>query len=172
MNKLILGNIIAFFAASLAIIVGIIKNKKKILYIQTVQQSTYIISNIILGGIPGIITNLISIIRNILCCNEKLTKSISGLIILISITLTFKFNNLGVVGLLPLTADIIYTIFLNTKDEFKFKLLIIVTMLLWVIYDITIKSYTSAIIEIITILFCIVTAYEIYANRKKEKQQN
>lgn len=172
MNKIILGNIIAFLAASLAIIVGIIKNKNKILHIQNIQYIAFAISNIILGGVSGIITNLISILRNILCYKEKLTNTISTLIILISVILTLKFNNLGLIGLLPLIANSIYTIFLNTKDEFKFKILIIVTMTLWIIYDLTIKSYSSAIIEIISTFLCIVTAFEIYINRKKEEQQN
>ena len=169
MNTIVLGNIIALWAASLAIIVGIIKNKNKILHIQNIQYVAFVISNIILGGFSGVITNLISILRNILCYKEKLTKTISTLIILISIILTFKFNNLGFIGLLPLIANTIYTVFFNTKDKFKFKLLVIVTMLLWIIYDLTIKSYWSAIIEIISTFLCAITAFEIYTNRKKRR---
>ena len=172
MNTLILGNIIAFIAASLSIIIGIIKSKKKILFTQTIQYITYVIADFILGGITGAITNLISIVRNILCYKGKLNKIMIILIILVSIILTLMFNNLGFIGLLPLFNNIIYTIFINVKDELKFKILILIQMILWLIYDITIKAYTSAIFEIITIISCIITAYQIYINRKKEKQQN
>ena len=61
---------------------------------------------------------------------------------------------------------------INIKDELKFKILILTQMILWLIYDLTIKAYTSAIFETITIISCIITAYQIYINRKKEKQQN
>lgn len=172
MNTIILGNIIAFIAASTNIIIGVIKSKKKILYIQTIQYITYAIADFILGGITGAITNLISIFRNVLCYREKLNNFIVLLIILISIILTLMFNNLEFIGLLPLFNNIIYTLFINIKDEFKFKILILVQMILWLIYDLTIKSYTSAIFEVITIISCIITGYQIYMNRKREKQQN
>ena len=95
-----------------------------------------------------------------------------AIIILISTILTLMFNNLGLIGLLPLFNNIIYTIFINVKDELKFKILILTQMILWLIYDLTIKAYTSAIFEVITIISCIITGYQIYINRKKEKQQN
>ena len=171
MNTIILGNIVALIAASLGLIIGILKSKKKILYTQTIQYITYTIENIILGGISGAITNLISIFRNILCYKEKLTTTAIILIILISIVLTLLFNNLGFIGLLPLFNNIIYTVFINIKDEFKFKILILIQVILWLLYDLTIRAYTSAIFEIFTITSCIITAFQIYMNRKKEKQQ-
>ena len=172
MNTIILGNIIALVAASISIVIGIIKSKKKILFTQTIQYITYAIADFILGGITGSITNLISIIRNVLCYKEKLNKTMIILLIIVSIILTLMFNNLGFIGLLPLFNNIVYTLFINIKDEFKFKILILTQMLLWLIYDITIRAYTSAIFEVITIVSCITTAYQIYINRKKEKQQN
>lgn len=172
MNTIVIGNIVALIAAAISVFTGIIKNKKKILYVQTIQYITYSIANLILGGFSGVIANLISIFRNILCYKEKLNKIMITLIILSSIILTLLFNNLGFIGLLPLFNSIFYTLFINIKDEFKFKLLILIQTILWLIYDLTIKSYASAIFEIFTIISCIITAYQIYINRKKEKQQN
>ena len=77
MNNLVIGNIVAFIAASFSLIIGIIKNRKKIIYIQTIQSFTYTISNIILGGFSGAIANLINAIKNILSYKEKLTKTIN-----------------------------------------------------------------------------------------------
>ena len=172
MNKIIIGNFIALFAASLSIIIGFIKNKKDILSIQTLQYLVYTISNIILGGFTGAITDLISIVRNILSYKEKLTKRIITLIIIISIILTLMFNNLGLIGLFPLFGNIIYILFINTTDEFKFKILILITMLFWLVYDITIKSYTSAVFDLVSIMACLISAFHMYTTNKKEKQQN
>lgn len=172
MNTLILGNVIALIAASLSVVIGIIKSKKKVLFTQTIQHITYAIADFILGGITGAITNLIGIFRNVLCYKEKLNKIKIILIILISTILTLMFNNLGLIGLLPLFNNIVYTIFINVKDEFKFKILILTQMILWLIYDLTIKAYTSAVFEVITIISCIITGYQIYINRKNKKQQN
>lgn len=170
MNPLIIGNIVAFIAASISLIIGIIKSKKKVLYIQTIQYIFYSIANIILGGFSGAIANMISIIRNILCYKEKLTKTLIWLIIIFSTILTLIFNNLGIIGLLPLFNTIIYTIFINIKDEFKFKILILTQMILWFIYDFTIKSYTSAAFDFATAIASAITAYQIYKNNSKKQQ--
>lgn len=173
MNTLILGNIVAFIAASLSIIIGSLKNRKKIIYIQALQSFTYSISNTILGGISGAIADLIGVTRNVLCYKEKLTKVAILLLITISTILTFTFNNLGLIGLFPLFNTIIYTSFINEKDPFKFKLLFLITSTLWFFYSFTIKNYTSAVFNLFGIITSIIAAYQIYKdNKKQNKQQN
>lgn len=173
MNLIIIGNIIALIAASISIIIGIIKNRKKIIYIQTIQFFTYTISNLVLGGISGAIADLIGMVRNILSYKEKLTKFAITLILVISTILTLMFNNLGFIGLLPLFSTIIYTVFINEKNPLKFKLLFLITAILWFFYDFAIKAYTSATFDFFTIITSSVTAYQIYKdNKKQNKQQN
>ena len=60
MNTIILGNIIALIAASLSIVIGIIKSKKKVLYTQTIQYIAYATADFILGGITGAIYRTIT----------------------------------------------------------------------------------------------------------------
>ena len=50
---------------------------------------------------------------------------------------------------------------MNIKDVKKFKFLIAFTMLMWFIYDIVIKSYTSAIFDFMNIVPNIVIIFEI-----------
>ena len=98
---------------------GILKEKKKILYIQTVQIGLSVISNIVLGGITGAIINAISMIRNIICYKEKLGFKERILITILSITLSLKFNNLGIIGFLPVVSTITYVWLMNIKDVRK-----------------------------------------------------
>ena len=172
MNILIIGNIIALIAASLSINLGLIKNRKKLIYMQTIQSFTYTISNTILGGISGAIANLIGAIRNILSYKDKLTKFTIILIILISTLLTIKFNNLGFIGLLPLFNTIIYTAFINEKNPLKFKLLFLITSILWFFYDLTIKAYTSALFDFLAVVTSTIAAYQIYKNNKKQNKRS
>lgn len=158
---LIIGNIIALIASLLMVYSGILKEKKKILYIQTVQIGLSVISNIVLGGITGAIINAISMIRNIICYKEKLGFKERILITILSITLSLKFNNLGIIGFLPVVSTITYVWLMNIKDVKKFKLLIAFTMLLWLIYDIIIKSYTSAIFDFMTLIANVITIFQI-----------
>ncbi len=161
MVSIIIGNIIALIASILMVYYGMLKQKKKILYFQTVQIGMSVISNIILGGITGAIINALSMIRNILCYKNKLGLKEKIIITILAIILTFKFNNLEYIGLLPLISTVSYIWLMNTKDVRKFKLLIIFTMLMWLIYDVVIKSYTSAIFDFMNIIANMLTLLQI-----------
>ena len=161
MISIIIGNIIALTASILMVYSGVLKQKKKILYFQTVQIGMSVISNIILGGITGAIINALSMIRNILCYKDKLGLKEKIVITLLSVILTFKFNNLSYVELLPLISTVSYIWLMNIKNVKKFKLLIAFTMLMWFIYDVVIKSYTSAMFDFMNIIANIVTLFQI-----------
>lgn len=153
MSYIVIGNIIALMASIAMVYAGILKNKKQILSAQTVQCGLFILSNIILGGIPGAIVNFLSCIRNILCYKEKLGIFEIIILTILSVGLTVIFNELGIMGLLPMISTVLYIFFMNTKSLVKFKILVIFTTVLWLIYDICIKSYTSALFD----LFCVIT---------------
>ena len=65
MYAIIIGNIIALIASLLMVYSGIIKQKKRILYVQTIQIGLSVISNIVLGGVVGAIINAFDIIHQI-----------------------------------------------------------------------------------------------------------
>ncbi|MGN1299212.1 MAG: YgjV family protein [Candidatus Scatovivens sp.] len=161
MVSIIIGNIIALVASILMVYSGMLKQKKKILYFQTVQIGMFVVSNIILGGMTGAIINVLSMIRNILCYKDKLGLKEKIIITVLSVILTFRFNNLGYIGALPLISTVVYIWLMNIKDVKKFKLLIAFTMLMWFIYDVAIKSYTSAIFDFMGIVANIVTIFQI-----------
>ena len=83
------------------------------------------------------------------------------IITILSVGLSLCFNNLGIVGLLPLVASTLYLWFMNIKDIKKFKVLMIFITILWLIYDICIKSYTSALFDFMTIIANIISLYSI-----------
>lgn len=161
MITIIIGNIIALIASLLMVYSGVIKQKKKILYIQTVQIGMSVVSNIILGGITGAIINALSCIRNILCYKNKLGLKEKILITILSLTLSLLFNNLGWIGFLPLISTITYLWLMNIEDVIKFKVLIIFTMVLWCVYDIYIKSYTSAVFDFMNAVANVVSIYQL-----------
>lgn len=164
MTNIVIGNIIALIASIIMVYSGHLKQKNRIVYVQTIQIILSVISNIVLGGITGAIINILSCIRNILCYKEKLDLKAKITLVSFSAVLSLSFNNLGVIGLLPLISTIVYTLFIDIKDVVKFKHLIIFTMLMWLIYDIYIKSYTSACFEFVNIIINLIAIIQI--NRK------
>ena len=119
-----------------------------------------------MGKILKFIINALSLIRNILCYKDKLGLKEKIVITILATILTLKFNNLGYIGLLPLISTVTYIWLMNIKNVKRFKLLIIFTMLMWFIYDIVIKSYTSAIFDFINIVANIVTLFQIKSVKK------
>ena len=170
MIQIVIGNIIALIASLLMVYSGIIKQKKKILYVQTVQIGLSVASNIVLGGIVGAIINALSCVRNILCYKEELGLKEKLILTILATALSIAFNNLGIIGILPLISTIVYLWLMNLKDVIKFKVLIIFTMILWLIYDICIMSYSSAVFDFLNVIANIISIYQI--KYKKEKLKN
>ena len=165
--SVVIGNIISLLASVLMTYSGYIKSKGKFLIVQIIQMSLSALSNFILGGITGTIINLVNIIRNVLCYKNKLNKYSIILILTLSISLSLYFNNLSFIGLLPLLSTILYTTLMNIKDIKKFKYLTIITMLLWLIYDICIMNYVSALFDLLTIGSNSIAIYQLKNIAKK-----
>lgn len=161
MIYIIIGNVIAFIACSIMVYAGYLKQKNKILFAQTTELVLAVISNIFLGGITGAIVNTLGCIRNILCYKEKLNNIAKIIIITIVTVLSLAFNNLGIIGILPVISMIIYILFMNVKDVVKFKWLIIISMILWLVYDTYIKSYISAGFDFMNIVVNIISIIQI-----------
>lgn len=157
----IIANIIAIIGCILMVSVGYIKNKKTALIVQTVQMILLSITDLLLGSITGTLINILGIIRNILCYKNSLTKISILIIILISIYFGIQHNTLGIIGLLPIINNIIFITFINTKSKIGFKILIIISMILWFIHDIYIKSYITALFDIFTIITSIIAIIQI-----------
>ena len=158
---IILGNIVALIASILMVYSGLLKQKRKIIYFQTVQIGLSVLSNIILGGITGAIINALSLVRNILCYKDKLGIKEKIVITVLAVTLSLLFNNLAFIGILPLISTVVYIWLMNIKDVTKFKILVIFTMVLWCIYDLYIKSYSSAAFDFFNIVANVVAIFRI-----------
>lgn len=161
MVHIIIANIIALIASILMVIAGLQKRKKTILLIQIIQIALSVISNLLLGGYTGAIINALSCIRDILCYKDKMGVKEKIIIILLAVGLSLVFNNLGWIGLLPVVATVVYIIFMNTKDVVKFKSLIIFSMIMWLVYDLYIKSYTSGVFDFMSIIANIIAIWQI-----------
>lgn len=161
MEYAVIGNIIALIASLMMVYTGFLKNKKNIIFLQTIQILLYTLGNFLLNSIPGAIINILNCIRNILCYENKLGKKEKIIITILSIALTLKFNNLGIIGYLPGIISISFIWLMTTKDVIKFKILIIATTILWLIHDIYIGLYTSAVFDFASIIANFISIYNI-----------
>ncbi len=172
MNYILLGNGIALFGAVLMAAIGLIKQRKHILAAQCVQFGIMGIANLILGGINGFVSALVSITRNLICLKWKLTTPIKIGVISIQAVLALSINRSGVIGILPGLSACICTWFLDTKDEIKLKVVIIIAQVCWLIYDFSILNYVSFAFDIITILANLIGIVTIAKQRRTIQQHH
>lgn len=164
----IIANVIDFIAAAIQIGSGAVKKKSKILVIQIFQMLLQGISMLLLGGITGAISNVLSIFRNYLCYREKLNNYWKAAFIVASVAMTIIFNKQGLLGVIPAFVTVVYIIFMDIKDPIKFKLLVTLSFIPWMIYHFFLKSYTGAIFDAATVVTSAVTLFTMIAAKKRQ----
>ena len=152
MNTVLLGNIVALIGAALMVSTGFLKTKKQILAAQCFQYGVLSASNAILGAFTGITANVIGIARNLFCMKREFTVPWKLAFIAAQLALLFAFNADGWLGLLPAAATCVYTWFLDLKDERKLKLVIILTVLCWAVYDFLFRNYVTFAFDLGTVV--------------------
>jgi len=131
---------------------GVLKEKNKILWAQNVQFAIMGTGNFVLGGISGGIADYISIVRNLISLKWEFKWYFKIFFIVIQVILTAIFNDMGIIGWLPTAAACIFTWCLDTKNEILLKILIMLAQLMWAIYDLNIKNYSTMAFDIATMI--------------------
>ena len=152
LNIIVIGNVISFAGAMLMVAVGFLKTRKSILLTQCAMFSLMGTANIILGGMTGAVSSLVSIIRNLFCMKGPLSVPVKLFIIAIQVMLSIRVNTLGWIGWLPIISACFYTWMIDVKDETSLKLVLIAAQSMWFVYDLTIHNYVGFTFDILTIL--------------------
>lgn len=166
MNTLLIGNIISTVGAVIMIGTGFIKRKNNILLAQCVMFGFMGTGNLVLGGTTGFIANAVGILRNLLCIKWKYTVWMKLAFMAVQIALSASVNNLGLIGWIPVVAVCTYTWMLDTKNEVVLKTVIIVTQLMWCVYDFTICNYASFLCDVFTVISTSIGIVMIKKQRK------
>ena len=163
---IIIANVIDFLAAGLQVGSGAIKEKSKILVVQTVQLLMQAVSMLLLGGVTGAVSNVLSCWRNYLCYKDKLSSFWKGVLIAASIIMTVLLNEQGLLGILPAAVCTVYILLMDLKDPVHFKTLVTLSFLPWLIYHFALKAYVAAFFDAATILTNAVTLCSMVKARK------
>lgn len=167
--SLIIANAIDLLAAIVQVSSGAIKEKTKILIVQTVQLLMQGISMLLLGGVTGAINNVLSCLRNYLCYKDKLNLVWKIIIVVISAALTLIFNEQGLLGVLPAVVCTVYIFLMDIKDPIGFKWLTTLSFLPWMFYHFMLGSYVGAAFDAATIITNAITLFTMIKNKKINK---
>jgi hypothetical protein len=170
-GAVIIANIIDFAASMVQIYSGVVKEKKKILFWQTLQLGMQTLSMILLGAFTGAVSNVVSVVRNVLCYKDRMNWPVKFVLIGIQLVLTVIFGNGTFVSWLPFIVCTFYILFMDEKDEVRFKFLVTLTFIPWVFYFFVYKSYTGAFFAAATIVTNCISLYQMVKKRKEEKAE-
>ena len=146
--------------------IGFIKTRRSILLTQCAMFGLMGTANIILGGMTGAISCLVSIIRNLFCLKGPLSVPVKLFVIAIQILLSARVNTLGWIGWLPIISACFYTWMIDVKDETMLKTVLIIAQSMWFIYDLTIQNYVAFTFDILTILSNLYGIISLKTNHK------
>ncbi len=152
MKIILIGNIITFIGALMMIGIGFIKSKKNIIIAQCGQFAVMGIGNLVLGGVTGFITNIVSIVRNMFCLKWQFTTPVKIFFIVIQIAISASVNKSGLIGWLPIAATCIFTWFLDTENDILLKWIIIITVAMWIVYDLSLFNFSSAFFDVMSMI--------------------
>lgn len=163
MQLLLLGNLISLLGCLLMVSIGFLKKKEQILGVQCLQFSLMGVSNFLLGGISGTISNVVSVIRNLVFFRAKVTVPLKLGFIALQVLLSLGTIRTSPLEWLPVLAAGAFTWFLDVKSEITLKAVIIAIFFLWVVYDLCHQNYVAMTFDILSIFS---NAAGIYMIRK------
>lgn len=150
MNIILIGNIISFIGCLVMVSIGFIRKKERILGVQCLQFGIMAVSNLILGGISGTISNVVSIVRNVVFTRRSVTKPLKLIFIALQVVLSLGALRAGWLEWLPIFAAGIFTWFLDVKSEVTLKIVIIGTSAMWVVYDLCHQNFVAMTFDLLT----------------------
>ena len=145
-NEVIVGNICSLCAMVTDSFSGTRKKHSQILGIQMISQVFYGAGSIILKGYSSTAQNIVAILRNLAAIKETKSKLIEWLLIILGVVLGAVFNNRGLLGWLPIIANLEYSVsvFRFRDNEKGLKIAFIINMLMYSVFSFIILNYVGA----------------------------
>ena len=153
--SIINGNICSLLAMISDSVSSTRKTAKGVLWVQILSQIIYCTGSFILQGYSACAQNLVAILRNVVAIRGINSKAIEWSLVVLGVVLGVGFNNLGLVGLLPVLANLQYTliVFKCKDNERALKISFVVCCILFTVFNLFILNFVG----VATNLFVIIT---------------
>ncbi len=164
--NLILGNLFSIFAMLSDSFSSSRKTAKGVLKVQILSQFFYGFGVLVLKGYSGAVQNGVSILRNIAAICKLEHRLIEWGLIALGVGLGILFNNLGLIGWLPILANLEYSlaVFRYKDHQRALKIAFLINLALFMIFNAAILNIIGAIGNVV--VFNLTAAFLI-RDRKK-----
>ena len=146
-TAVIIGNLFSLCAMVSDSVSGTRKKHSEIMAVQIVSQFFYAASSIALKGYSSTAQNVVAVFRNLAAMKNVKSKVLEWALILAGVALGIAFNNRGLLGWLPIIANLEYSIsvFRLKNNEKALKLAFIVNMVMYAVFSVVIMNYVGAV---------------------------
>ena len=148
---IIVGNICSLLAMITDSFSSTRKTTKDVLRVQNVSQLVYCIGTVILKGYSGAVQNVVSLLRNLAAIHNVQSKAVQWILAALGVVLGVAFNNLGLMGLLPVVANLGYTIavFRFQNNERALKTAFMLCVFCFAIFNIALYNLVGMVSNLI-----------------------
>lgn len=171
MNETIVGNLCSLLAMGSDGVSAASKTPKGVLLAQTCSQLFFGAGSIILKGYSAAVQNGVSVVRNLCAISNQKQKWIEWLLVILGVALGIFFNNLGLLGWLPVVANLEYSlaVFRFKDDEYSLKVAFAINVFMFGIFNFAIKNYVAVVANVIVFIMTIVFLIKGWKTRKNKK---
>lgn len=170
MLDVIIGNIFSLIAMGTDTVASSRKTPKGVLLVQCVSQLALGLGALVLKGYSAVVQNAVSILRNLRAATNKGGKWLEWVFLALAVSLGVYFNNRGLVGLLPVIANVGYSlaIYFFGDDEIKLKFAYLITNVLFATFNAVILNFIGTGSNIFV---AVATAIFLIKDWKRKKQE-
>ena len=160
--SIIIGNICSLLAMASDSFSSTRKSAKGVLLVQCLSQFIYGVGTVILKGYSGAVQNAVSIIRNFVAIKEVKSKAVEWILVLLGVGLGVAFNNLGLIGYLPILANLQYTlaVFKFKDNDRALKISFAVCVALFAAFNIAILNFVGFVSNLVVLVTTIVMIFK------------
>ena len=144
-TQILIGNAFSLCAMVSDSVSGTRKKHSEMMTVQIVSQFFYAASSIVLKGYSSTAQNAVAVFRNLAAMKNVKSKVLEWALILAGVVLGIIFNNRGLMGWLPIIANLEYSIavFKLKDNEKALKLAFIINMVMYAVFSAIIKNYVG-----------------------------
>ena len=166
MNLPLIGNAISMIGCLIMVGIGFLKKNSHILIAQCAQCMFMGMGNLVLGGISGFVCNIVTILRNLVFLKFRNTTTLKIGFILLQVLLSISSLSAGWISWLPIIAAALFTWFMDTKSEKMLKIIILITMVMWLTYDLYFRNYVASAFDVMTMISNTICLFAILKSSK------
>lgn len=161
--NLVIGNACSLLAMGTDTLSASRKKVKSMLWIQNISQALYCLGSLVLHGYSASVQNVVCILRNVSVIMGAKSKILQWFFVISGVVIGVYFNNLGFMGILPVIANLQYTLAIlflkNNERAVKYSFLL--SAFLFSLFSLSIWNvvgiFTNLIVAGVTISYLVKT---------------